>query len=36
MSAGRFPHYLEEIDRAWNTAWASISDRSRLNELENA
>lgn len=37
--AGHFygiPHYLEEIDRAWNTAWASISDRSRLNELENA
>ena len=36
--AGHFygiPHYLEEIDRAWHTAWAAISDRSRLNELEN-
>jgi hypothetical protein len=37
--AGHFygiPNYLEEIDRAWHTAWASISDRSRLNELESA
>ena len=34
--AGHFygiPNYLEEIDRAWHTAWLSISDRSRLNEL---
>lgn len=34
--AGHFygiPNYLQEIDRAWHTAWMSISDRSRLNEL---
>lgn len=28
------PNYIEEIDRAWHTAWTSIIDRSRLNELE--
>lgn len=36
--AGHFyevPGYVEEIDRAWRAAWASVSDRSRLNELES-